>query len=508
MKQLTDIIKHITYSELYINNQSITITGINYNSGLCKQNNIFVAIQGEKLDGHTYIKDAIEKGASVVICEKLPNIKEEPYNNASFIVVNNSRLALAEISNVFYNFPTNKLKVIGITGTNGKTTTTFLLKSILEEAGKKVGMIGTTGIFIGNQKIEATHTTPESLELMQIFTNMLENDIEYVIMEISSHSLILNRVAKIKFIAAAFTNLTPEHLDFHKTMINYAKAKKILFDNLDKEALAIINANDEYAPIITNNTNAKKILFANKSITKEQLDKHNNYNSIAYICNEKLQIKYSTFSLNIDNNCINFKINIPAYFNIENAATAILIAYYLNINIKTIQDGLAKSYGAPGRLDAIHLNNNATVYIDYSHTPDALEKALKTCKMLLNTIDNNLKTNLICVFGCGGDRDKTKRPIMGKIAAGNADYIIITDDNPRTENNLDIINDIKSGIDSIKNRNNILVIPDREQAIKKAIEISKENDIILIAGKGHEDYQIIGTTKIHFSDKEIVLKYK
>ncbi len=502
--KITDILDHITYEALHLRSENIHISGINYNSKLCKKNNVFVAIKGEKLDGHIFIKDAILQGAIVIICENLPDIQNEVFNNISFINVQNSRLALAEISDAFYNFPSNKLKIIGITGTNGKTTTTFLLKSILETANKKVGMIGTTGIFIGQNKIETTHTTPESLELMQIFNQMIENNIEYVIMEVSSHSLILNRVAKINFIAAAFTNLTSEHLDFHKTMENYANAKKILFDNLNNKSIAVINFDDNYSNIITNNCKAEKILFThNITQPNNSIDNSTNNIPIVHITNKILEKKYSTFTLNIENHNVNFKINLPASFNIENATIAILIAYKLNINIETIKKGLENSTGAPGRLEAVYLNNKATAYVDYSHTPDALEKALKTCRNILN---NNNK--LICIFGCGGARDKTKRPIMGKIAASNADIIIITDDNPRTENNLDIINDIIKGIDNYNNSKNIFIIPNRAEAIKKAVKISKENDIILIAGKGHENYQIIGTEKIHFSDIENLNTFK
>ncbi len=482
------LLNHISSYKI-IQNSNHNIAGIAYNSKECRPGFAFVAIIGEKADGHDYIDDAIRNGATTVICQTIPH-NYTNYNDITFILVQNVRNALAEISHAFYGFPANKLKIIGITGTNGKTTVTFLLKSIFEAAGKKTGIIGTTGIFIGDKKIETTHTTPESIELCKIFVNMLDAGIEHVIMEVSSHSLALHRVDCINFDIAAFTNLTHEHIDFHKSIENYMLAKKILFDGLSKNSIAIINIDDEHAQNIISDCMAKVV----------EISRNDRPNAIA-VRSEEIENHCSKFVLDFGfgNEKVLFKIKLPAQFNIDNSVLAATIAFHTGIDITAIKIGLLNSKGAPGRFERVNIRTGATAYVDYAHTPDALEKALNACRQHLDSA-NEVAGKLICVFGCGGNRDKAKRPIMGGIASSIADITIITDDNPRTESSTDIINDIMQGIN--KKHKPVITIPDRELAIKKAVELSSPNDIVLIAGKGHENYQILGINRIKFDDVE------
>jgi UDP-N-acetylmuramoyl-L-alanyl-D-glutamate--2,6-diaminopimelate ligase len=412
---------------------------------------------------------------------------------------------LAELSHCFYyfsinnyNFPTKKPKVIGITGTNGKTTTTFLVKSILETAGKNVAVIGTTGVYINSKKIETNHTTPESLELAKLFNEMLAENIEYVVMEVSSHSLAMNRVYGIDFSVAAFTNLTHDHLDLHGTFEEYANTKKLLFDGLSTNSVAVFNGDDKYFNFMLSDCNARKIIVS--SINNFNNNSFANY----FIDNVKIDKQCSSFSLTNNPNGTNEKLDISteltAFFNVQNAALAVVICLELGIDKDAILLGIAQSKGAAGRLELVKIRTGATAYADYAHTPDALEKSLLACKSLLAN-DNKLVSGgkLICVFGCGGDRDKAKRPVMGAIAERYSDAVIITDDNPRTENSQAIINDILVGIDDTAKTK---IISDRGEAIKYAVSISTASDIILVAGKGHENYQIIGTEKHYFCDVE------
>lgn len=469
------------------------ISFISYDSRKIGENSCFVAIKGEKFDGHNYIANAIDLGAKVIICENLPTKYNDIKNYITFIVCKSSRQMLAEISNAYYGYPANNMKMIAVTGTNGKTTSTFLFKSILEQANFKCGIIGTTGIFIDKEEIPATHTTPESLELFEVLSKMKNTGVEYVIMEVSSHSLIQKRVFGINFELAVFTNLTHEHLDYHNTIENYAEAKKILFSNLKENSYAVINSNSDWAEFMVKNIKCMNIIrVTNKSEGNSFIIK-----------NEKIDLDGISYKLENDKYSLNIKSKLTGRFNIENSSLVAASCIYLGINLKDIELGLEKSKGAPGRMQKYTLKNGAIALIDYAHTPDALEKALNSCKEITLKNNQNNNSKLICVFGCGGDRDKTKRPEMGAISTKIADITIVTSDNPRTESPKDIINDILKGISK---ESNYYVIEDRREAIKYAKEISNNSDIILIAGKGHENYQIIGTQKYHFDDYEEISK--
>lgn len=463
----------------------IIISSVEYDSRNCKENSLFVAIKGTKVDGHNYISTAIKNGATAIVCQELP--REFP-NNVEFIQVSNSSVGLAIISHNYYYNPSNKMKVIGVTGTNGKTTVTFILRSIFELAGYKCGIIGTTGILIGDEELHATHTTPQSKEIAEIMQRMVKENVQVVIMEVSSHALHQNRAYGVDFDAAIFTNLSHEHLDYHITMENYANAKKILFDMLGEDSFAIINSDDKYAERMVIDTKAKIVKVGRK------------LNSDMRINNEELLLDKINFNLNE----FKFTSRLFGRFNIENLSLAAVASIQFGINLEIIRNGIKSTNGALGRMQRILLSNQALGIVDYAHTPDALEKALLACKELIELNDSNAK--LICVFGCGGDRDNKKRPIMGRIASEIADIIIITNDNPRTESPNKIIEEITIGIPE-SNLQKIYIEVDRALAIKKAYETSFKSDIILVAGKGHEKYQIIGNQRLFFDDVQQLEKY-
>lgn len=475
---LKDILKGIDY-KLVQGSLDKEISSINYDSRKVKKSDIFICIKGYATDGHKYVQKAIENGASVIVAQDNVEISDK---NIALIKVKDTRKTLALIGINYYDNPSKKMKIIGITGTNGKTTTAFMIKSILEANGKKVGLIGTIANYIGNEKIHTERTTPESLELQELFNRMVDKGVEYCVMEVSSHSLELDRVYGVDFEIGIFTNLTRDHLDFHKTFENYYNSKFKLFK---RSNLRIINSDDEYG---------KKVL--------EDLNKLNARNVYDYSIKEKSNFK--VFDEKMGSKNISFKVNlekeeefillIPGEYNIYNALSAIGACYKLNIPVEDIKKGISKVI-VPGRCErtAIEYDLPYDIIIDYAHTPDGLENILKTAKGFT-------QGKLIVVFGCGGDRDKVKRPEMGKIATDIADITIVTSDNPRSEEPMDIIKDILEGI----KKNNFEVIENRQRAIKKAISIAEKNDVIVIAGKGHETYQILKDKTIHFDEREVI----
>lgn len=458
-----------------------------YDSRKVQKNSVFIAIKGYKTDGHKFLQDAIDKGAVAVVVENENSIPDEFVAHAKIakIVVKDCRKALAELSRGFYKNPTNKLKLIGITGTNGKTTSTFILKNILQTAGYKTGLVGTIANYVGDQKIDSKLTTPESNDLNRMFYDMISAGCSHAIMEVSSHSLILNRVYGLDFSAAIFSNITSDHLDFHNTFDEYLKAKKILFDGLSSNSFAIINSDDVSANEIVKDSKAKVITYGISD------------NSDYQIKNIKYDLNGTDFT--ISNNKIEYSINtsLIGTFNAYNAASAFATAHSLGVNANKIIEGIKSSPQVPGRFEVIG-KGKKKVIVDYSHTADSLEKALQAIREIVKD-----KNQIVTVFGCGGDRDKTKRPIMGKVASDMSDKVFVSSDNPRTENPYDIIKDIIKGI----SKNNYEIEENREEAIAKAIQSSNDDAVILIAGKGHENYQEINGIRNHFSDQEIALKY-
>lgn len=472
--RLTDLIKDLNI--LKINgNSDIGINKIEYDSRKVTQNDVFVAVRGYKTDGHKYIEQAVKNGAAAVIAEEhTENIK------VCEIIVDNTRRALSAAAAAYYGEPAKKMKLIGITGTNGKTTTTYLVKSILEFAGHKVGLIGTNQNMIGANVIPTEHTTPESLELQKLFADMVSSGVEYCVMEVSSHSLCLDRVYNNPFYIGAFTNLTQDHLDFHKTMDEYAKAKSILFTMCER---AVVNADDSYVKAVLGGAGCK--------VVKYGIDKKSD------ICAKN--IKYNQrgvlFEVETPFGNENIRLDIPGRFSVYNALCAIGICQATGIGISDIAKALVLAKGVKGRAEVVNIPTDYTVMIDYAHTPDGLENIIKTVKGFA-------KGRVITVFGCGGDRDAAKRPKMGKIAGELSDFCVVTSDNPRTENPQLIIDDILKGMTEFKGK--YTAICDRTEAIEYAMRFAKANDVIILAGKGHETYQILKDKTIHYDEREIV----
>ena len=452
------------------------IAGITNDSRKVGPGYAFIAVRGYESDGHRYIQSAAEKGAAVVICE------EEPSCPVPYVVVENSRAAEALIAANFYCRPAERLKMVGVTGTNGKTTTTNLVKHIIESAtGEKCGLIGTNMNMIGDVELPAERTTPDSIELQELLRRMADEGCAYCVMEVSSHALYLDRVKGIRFAVGAFTNLTEDHLDFHETMDAYAEAKSRLFGMCDR---AVINLDDEYAglmqsaaacPVYTFSVSSNDATLTAKDIRLKQ-------NGVSFCTLTDCGIK-------------KIRLAIPGMFSVYNAMCAISIAVSLGIKMDDAINALGECSGVQGRAEVVPTGRDFTVLIDYAHTPDALENILKTVRGFA-------EGRVVLLFGCGGDRDRSKRHIMGEIAVRLADYVYITSDNPRTEVPMDIINEILEGVRGTKTPYE--VIENRREAIRTAIANARQGDVIILAGKGHETYQIIGREKLHFDEREEV----
>lgn len=462
------------------NYSEIEIKGLSYNSLTTKDGDIFICIRGEAVDGHKYAQMAYAKGAVAFFCE------EELPIEAPQIIVKDTKRLMANISSAFYNEPSKELNLIGVTGTNGKTTVTHLLQRILEENNEKCALIGTLGYKLSSndEYKEAKHTTPQPPELQRDLRLMADNSIQNVVMEVSSHSLEQKRVGCCDFNGAIFTNLTQDHLDYHITMKNYFKAKSILFENLKEGTFAVINADDEYAQdfinIIPNGVNIITYGVKNNAdIKAEDID--------FSVDGAKLTIKFADKSEKMN-------LHLNGMFSVYNALAAFAGALAMGIKYETIISSLEKTKSVAGRFEIV--SKQPLVIVDYAHTPDGLQNVLKAARELTPKT-----SNLICLFGCGGDRDTTKRPKMGKIADELSDKVVVTSDNPRSEDPQLIISDIMTGIKTV-DTHRIFVEIDRGNAIKFLKNISNPEDVIVIAGKGHEDYQILKDETIHFDDRE------
>lgn len=485
--ELTELLNSVKVIQVVGEVQRRDVGDIQYDSRKIKSNDVFVAIKGFKTDGHKFLMDAINKGAVAVVVEQDNAIPAEIIRHAQVakILVKDSRIALAELSKGFYNDPSSKIKLIGITGTNGKTTTTFILKNILQQAGYKSGLIGTIANYIGETKIDSKLTTPESNDLNKFFQQMIQENCSHAVMEVSSHSLVLNRVYGLNFAGAIFTNITSDHLDFHLTFENYLDAKKILFDVLPHNSVAIINADDDNSKKIVNDSKAKVVSYG-KNETSDYVISSINYN-----------LSGTNFIITNHGKSYSISTKLIGEFNAYNCAAAFAIADNFGIPKEKIIEGITSTPFVPGRFEVVGSGSKKAI-IDYSHTADSLQKAISALRNIIGS-----DKQLVTVFGCGGDRDKSKRPVMGKVATELSDLAIITSDNPRTENPSHIINDIKQGVV----KNNFKVIENRYEAIKYAIEISDDDAAVLIAGKGHETYQEINGVRNHFSDLEIAKEF-
>ncbi|MCK9280263.1 MAG: UDP-N-acetylmuramoyl-L-alanyl-D-glutamate--2,6-diaminopimelate ligase [Melioribacteraceae bacterium] len=486
MKKLSEILIHLDTTSIIGNFENTLIEDITVDSRESKCNSLFIAINGEKENGHRYIKDVIAKGASAIIVTDKDFVSDDVFINSGCIkiVVDNSRLAFAKASSIFFNNPSDKLNLIGITGTKGKTTTAFYIKHILENAGFKTGLIGTIANYIGDKVVETKLTTPLSNTLNKLFGQMIINGCSHCVMEVSSHSLDFNRVEYLTFDAAIFCNITSDHMDYHKTFDNYFNAKKKLFDMLPKSGVAITNIDDISGIEIVKNTKAKVSTYGkNESDYKI----------------ENINYSFQGTDFRIVHKNVNYELHtgLVGHFNAYNAASSFALFSEMGMDKELIIDGIKKTPQVPGRFEVIR-GKTKTAIIDYSHTADSLQQALDAVKKIA---DN--KHYIVTVFGCGGDRDKTKRPIMGKIATDSGDYVYVTSDNPRTEDPNKIIEEITNGI----TKDNYELCVNREEAIKRAIVNSPEGSIILIAGKGHECYSEVNGVRTHFSDKEKAEEY-
>lgn len=468
---LSELIKDMNVSSIKGDIDNLNISGICYNSLKVKKGDVFVAVKGFKADGHKYIASAVENGAVAVVVEDVAENLSVPQ-----IVFDDTRAALAHLAVKFYDNPSDKFKLIGVTGTNGKTTVTYLVKDILESKGYKVGLIGTNQNMVGNMILKSDRTTPESLELQELFSIMVREGVDYVIMEVSSHSLELNRVLGCNFRVGAFTNLTQDHLDFHITMDNYVKAKAKLFSMCER---GVVNADDSYT---------KKLVDGALSDIE--------YYGVKGDCNHKAEnITYGEKGVEFDTDGCRISLPIPGEFSVYNALCAIGICRALGIDTADCAAALATAHGVKGRAEVVNIPSDYTVMIDYAHTPDGVEN-------IINAVKGFCQGRVITLFGCGGDRDKTKRPIMGEIAGKLSDVCVVTSDNPRTENPASIIEDIVVGID--KTNVEYEVVENRKDAIERAMSLAKRGDIVLLLGKGHETYQILNDGVIDFDERKIV----
>jgi len=470
------------------------VNKLRYNSQLVEQGDIFFAIKGLKFDGNMYIQDALSKGAKAVFTDEGSGT-----NYSRVHKVEDCRRTMAVISNIYFDFPSKKMKMIGVTGTNGKTTVTNIINFVLQHTGKTTGLIGTNGNYINKKFFKTNFTTPESIELNELLNTMYNEKVEYVIMEVSSHALAMNRVYGIDFDTAVFTNLTNEHLDFHSTMEKYFGAKKIMFDTVKR-----INAKGNHTTVIYNNNDT----YGEKIVSGSEGERVSyGFDRAVYsVKNLKMSFENMSFDMQVPLNGegiteIHIDTKLIGRFNVSNIMAAAAALKSQKISYKTIAKAIKEIKPIDGRFNQVLLSNGAAAIIDYSHTPDSLLKALTTIKEILDS--NNSKGKIITVFGCGGNRDKTKRPKMGEIAVKYSSHVIITSDNPRDEEPMDIIEDIKQGITS----DNYSIEDNRELAIKKAIEMSNGDDVILVAGKGHETYQEIKGIKYELSDRKIVESY-
>ena len=469
---INDLLKNIKYTSK--GNLDIDILNISYDSRQVSDGTLFFCIKGYNTDGHKYAASAVKSGAICLV------VSEEQQIDVPQIIVEDTRIAMAVISANFYGNPADKLMMIGITGTNGKTTSTYMLKRILEESGKKVGLIGTIECIIGDKKIVSERTTPESLDLQKILKEMHDCGCDSVVMEVSSHSLYLNRVYGIQFDGAVYTNLTQDHLDFHKDMNDYAKAKSILFATSKNN---VINIDDDFSDIMIQNANK----FVTYSVS----------GNAKYMAKDiKLNENGSRFVLTTDNFKIPIVLNIPGDFNVYNGLGVISLCLELGIDLVKVKKGIESLENVSGRFQSLDTHGKKfSVILDYSHTPDSLKNAIKT-------IRGFAKGRVITIFGCGGNRDGLKRPVMGEISGNLSDFTIITSDNPRFEDPCDIIKQIVVGIESTDG--DYVVIEDRREAIKYALSKALSGDVILLAGKGHENYQEIKGIKYPFDEAIIV----
>jgi UDP-N-acetylmuramoyl-L-alanyl-D-glutamate--2,6-diaminopimelate ligase len=469
----------------------VQVRTIQYDSRSVHEGDLFIALRGSSTDGHRFVSQAISNGAKVVVMEDDAALPDSYFMHTGVVkvVVSNTRAALAQMAARFYGHPADQLTMIGVTGTNGKSTTTHIVKEILESNGIRSGLIGTIYHLIGFDRVPATHTTPESLELQELLARMVGSGCNAAVMEVSSHALHQHRTDTISFDAAVFTNLTQDHLDYHGSMDEYFNAKKRLFDGLDSDAHAIVNIDDPWGERIVSSCRATVCTYG--------VD-----NMLANVraTNVKLSVNGTSFAILEDATEVEITSPLIGLFNVYNVLAAWATGRALGIDREMLHRAVEHVAGVPGRFQRVSSPFGWTAVVDYAHTPDALENVLNTLRTL---VDRSAGARIITVFGCGGDRDRSKRPLMGRIASELSDRVIVTSDNPRTEDPDAIIDEVMAGVASAT----VACETDRRRAIEQALTMAQPGDVVLIAGKGHEDYQIIGTQRVPFDDRRVVEEF-
>ena len=485
MKTLKDIISTLDVQQVQ-GDQNVSIQDITADSRAVKLNSLFIALDGATVDGHNYIDKAVAAGAVAVIVSKPVTVPDD----VCVITVSDTRQAMMVCVPYFFDYPANRMRMVGVTGTNGKTTTTHMIRHILKAQGHKMGVIGTVHIMIGDTSYPIHNTTPDVVDLQHILHQMVQENVEYCVMEVSSHALALGRVSGVEFDTAVFTNLTQDHLDFHKTFENYLAAKCKLFeqvsasDQVKDNKGAVINIDDSYGHRVMEKTTAPTITYS--TLGKGTLNASDVH----------MSTKNSQYTVNYKGESYPVSMNTTGLFNVYNTLAAIGACLQEGISMEAIDTALKTFSSVPGRFELIEEGQDFAVVVDYAHTPDGLQNILETAKAIK-------ENRIIIVFGCGGDRDATKRPIMGRIAAEYGDKIYVTSDNPRTEDPVQIVKDVEVGVkEALRDGTSYEVIVDRREAINHAIHDAKAGDIVIIAGKGHENYQILKNETIHFDDRE------
>ncbi len=477
MKKLSDLIAHTSTLGVYPD-AKVEVASLTYDSRQVAAGSCFFAVRGTQCDGHRFIASAIEAGAVAIVCEELPEVRPE---GVSFVLVKDSQGAMADMAAAFYDFPSRDLKLVGITGTNGKTTTVTLLYDLVRRMGYKAGLISTVVYKIEDREIPATHTTPDSIRLNSLMREMVDEGCSFCFMECSSHAIVQERTRGLCFTGGLFSNITHDHLDYHKTFAEYIRAKKLFFDHLPKEAFALVNIDDRNGRVMVQNT-AARIRTAS---LKELAD---------YRC-KILEMHLDGMLLRLNDH--ELWVKLVGRFNAENLLVVYGAACELGLDREEVLRILSTLGAVRGRFEVIRSEEGKTAVVDYAHTPDALEHVIETIEEL-----RKKDQQLIVVCGCGGNRDKTKRPEMAAIAVQHASTAVFTSDNPRHEDPEAILDDM---VDGLKPTDRYLRIADRHEAIRTAVMLARPNDVILVAGKGHEDYQIIGDEKHHFDDREELL---
>lgn len=477
--RLNDLLREIQYTRLVLPKDEVEVKSVNIDSRLVDAGGMFIAIKGTQADGHAYIQAAEEKGATAIVCENIPE-KQNP--NVAYIVVPDAQAVAGKLATTFYGNPSQQLRLVGVTGTNGKTTIATLLYELFKEMGHKCGLLSTVCNYIDGKAYPSTHTTPDAISLNSLLAQMVDAGCEYAFMEVSSHALAQERVGGLEFAGGIFTNLTRDHMDFHETMENYLKAKKSFFDNLPRNAFAITNLDDKNGPVMVQNCRGDVKSYSTRTM--------GDYKA------RLVETHLDGMILEFNNR--EFSTLLTGRFNISNLLAIYGAAVELGKDPEEVLRVMSTLRPVSGRFETLHSPDGVSAIVDYAHTPDALKNVLGTINEVLRG-----RGNVITVVGAGGNRDKGKRPIMAVEAVKGSNRVILTSDNPRFEEPQDIINDMLAGLND-EQRKNVISIVDRKEAIRTACALAQKGDVILVAGKGHEDYQDVKGVKHHFDDKEII----